>query len=158
MCALQFQRGATPGQQGASTQHVRALQTDAGERREACETSRGEEPTRIGGTHALVLPFWKCRWLTSRLQRSSRVGKRAGCKRNRAQFSARTTKIRAQFSARTTKNLARFRARMPLGIRAQSSTRTKQDLGTILWAIDENLGTNLQVFQLSKRKKKNMYT
>ena len=29
-------------------------------------------------------------------------------------------------------------------IRAQASTRTKQDLGTILWPIDENVGTNLQ--------------
>ena len=29
-------------------------------------------------------------------------------------------------------------------IRSQSSTRTKRGLGTILWAIDENMGTNLQ--------------
>ena len=36
-------------------------------------------------------------------QRSSQVGKRAGCKRNWAQPSARTAKIRAQFSAQTTK-------------------------------------------------------
>ena len=27
---------------------------------------------------------------------------------------------------------------------SQSSMRTKQGLGTILWAIDENMGTNLQ--------------
>ena len=39
---------------------------------------------------------------------------------------------RAHFHARTSKILA------------QSSTRTKRDLGTILWAIDENMGTNLQ--------------
>ena len=44
-------------------------------------------------------------------------------KRNWAQSIARTTKIRAQFSA-----------------------QTKRDLGTILWAIDENMGTNLQAF------------
>ena len=29
---------------------------------------------------------------------------------------------------------------------SQSSTRTKWGLGTILWAIDENMGTNLQAF------------
>ena len=29
-------------------------------------------------------------------------------------------------------------------IRSQSSTRTEQGLSTILWAIDENMGTNLQ--------------
>ena len=75
----------------------------------------------------------------------SQVGKRAGCKRNRAQSSARTTKIRAQFSARTTHNRAQFRARMTK-IRSQSSTRTKRGLGTILWAIDENMGTNLLAF------------
>ena len=42
-------------------------------------------------------------------QCSSYVGKRAGCKRNWAQSSARTTKIRAQFSAQTTQNWAQFR-------------------------------------------------
>ena len=31
-------------------------------------------------------------------------------------------------------------------IRSQSSTWTKRGLGTILWAIDENMGTNLQAF------------
>ena len=65
-----------------------------------------------------------------------------GCKRNRA----RTTEIRAQFSKQTTKNRAqreRPNARTTK-IWAQSSTQTKQDLGTILWAIDENMGTNLQ--------------
>ena len=40
---------------------------------------------------------------------------------------------------------ARFYARTPT-IRAQSSTRTKRGRGTILWAIDENMGTNLQAF------------
>ena len=55
----------------------------------------------------------------------------AGCKRNWAQSSARTTKIRAQFSARTTHNLAQFRARMTR-IWSQSSTWTKRGLGTIL--------------------------
>ena len=29
---------------------------------------------------------------------------------------------------------------------SQSSMRTKRGLGTILWAIDENMGTNLQAF------------
>ena len=65
---------------------------------------------------------------------SSWVAKRAGCKINWAQSSARTTEIRSQ-----------------------SSTRTKRDLGTILWAIDENVGTNLQAFtvhQLSENTKK----
>ena len=56
-------------------------------------------------------------------------GKRAGCKRNWAQSSARTTKIRAQFSAQTTQNLLRVNG---------------QNL--VLWAIDENMGTNLQAF------------
>ena len=32
---------------------------------------------------------------------------------------------------------------------AQSSTWTKQELGTILWAIDENMGTNLQALYSS---------
>ena len=59
-----------------------------------------------------------------------------------------TIKIRAQFSARTTKNRAQFRARTPR-IRARSSTRTKQDRGTILWAIDESMGTNLQALYSS---------
>ena len=35
------------------------------------------------------------------MQCSSQVVKRAGCERNLAQSSARTTKIRAQFSVRT---------------------------------------------------------
>ena len=47
--------------------------------------------------------YWQC---------SSQVGKRAGCKRNRAKSSVRTTKIRAQFSEQTTQNRAQFRARM----------------------------------------------
>ena len=64
---------------------------------------------------------------------------------NWAQSSSRTTKIRAQFSARTTHNRAQFRARMTK-IWSQSSTRTKRDLGTILWAIDEKMGTHLQAF------------
>ena len=50
-------------------------------------------------------------------------GKRAGCKRNWAQSSARTTKIRAQFSAQTTQNLLCL---------------NDQNL--------ENMGTNLQAF------------
>ena len=37
-------------------------------------------------------------------------------------------------------NLARERPKF----RAQFSARMKQGLGTILWAIDENMGTNLQ--------------
>ena len=48
-------------------------------------------------------------------------------------FRAWTTKSgRAHFHVRTAK------------IWAQSSTRTKQDLGTMMWAIDENMGRNLQ--------------
>ena len=35
-------------------------------------------------------------------------------------------------------------------IQAQSSTRTKRDLGTILWAIDENMGTNLQAVSVHR--------
>ena len=76
----------------------------------------------------------------------------AGCKRNWAQSSARTTKMRAQFSAQTTQNQAQFRARMTKSltrerqIRSQSSMRMKRGLGTILWAIDENVGTDLQAF------------
>ena len=62
-------------------------------------------------------------------QCSSYVGKRAGCERNRAQSSARTTEIRAQFSAQTTQNLLRV-----------------NDQNLVLWAIDENMGTNLQEF------------
>ena len=54
---------------------------------------------------------------------------RAGCKRNWAQSSARTTKIRAQFSAQMTQNLLRV-----------------NDQNLVLWAIDENMGTNLQAF------------
>ena len=46
------------------------------------------------------------------VQCSSQVGKRAGCKRNWAQSSARTTKIRAQFSAQTTQNRAQFKVWM----------------------------------------------
>ena len=53
----------------------------------------------------------------------------AGCKRNWAQSSARTSKIRAQFSAQTTQNLLRV-----------------NDQNLVLWAIDENMGTNLQAF------------
>ena len=79
------------------------------------------------------------------MQCSTLVGKRAGCKRNWAQSNARTTKIRAQFSAQTTQNRAQFRARTTK-IWSQSSTRTKRGLGTILWPIDENMGTNLQAF------------
>ena len=45
------------------------------------------------------------------VQCSSWVGKRAGCKRNWAQSSVRTTKIQAQFSAQTTQNRAQFRVR-----------------------------------------------
>ena len=62
-------------------------------------------------------------------QCSSRVGKRAGCKRIWAQSSLRTTEIRAQFSAQTTQNLLRV-----------------NDQNLVLWAIDENMGTNLQAF------------
>ena len=57
------------------------------------------------------------------------VGKRAGCKINWAQSRARTTKIRAQFSAQTTQNLLRV-----------------NDQNLVLWAIDENMGTNLQAY------------
>ena len=56
----------------------------------------------------------------------ARLGKGAGCKRNLTQSGARTTEIRAR-----------------------SSARTKPGLGTILWAIDENTGTNLQVLYSS---------
>ena len=41
----------------------------------------------------------------------------------------RTTKIRAQFSSQTTQNLLRV-----------------NDQNLVLWAIDENMGTNLQAF------------
>ena len=44
--------------------------------------------------------------------------------------------------ARERPSRAHFYARTPK-IRAQSSTQMKQDLGTNLWAIDENTGTNL---------------
>ena len=54
---------------------------------------------------------------------------KGGCKRNWAQSSTRTTKIRAQFSAQTTQNLLRV-----------------NDQNLVLWAIDENMGTNLQAF------------
>ena len=84
--------------------------------------------------------------------------KRAWCKRNLVQSSARTTKIGAQFSAQTHKighslererpSLAHFYSRTSK-VRAQSSTRTKQDLGTVLWAIDKNMGTNLQALYIS---------
>ena len=40
---------------------------------------------------------------------------------------------------------------------AHSSTRTKQDLGTILWAIDENIGTNLQALYIYMTKKHKLY-
>ena len=63
------------------------------------------------------------------IQCSSWVGKRAGCKINWAQSSARTTKIRAQFSAQTTQNLL-----------------CVNDQNLVLRAIDENMGTNLQAF------------
>ena len=58
------------------------------------------------------------------------------------------------FSGQTTTNLAQFRVRTTFYVRtakiwAQSSTRTKQDLGTILWAINENMGTNLQALYCS---------
>ena len=53
------------------------------------------------------------------LQCSSKVGKRAGCKRNWAQSSVRTTEIRAQFSAQTTQNLLRV-----------------NDQYLVVWAID----------------------
>ena len=66
---------------------------------------------------------------TEDVQCSSQVGKRAGCKRNWAQSSARTTKIRAQFSAQTTQIFLRV-----------------NDQNLVLWAIDENMGTNLQEF------------
>ena len=46
-----------------------------------------------------------------------------------AQSSTRTTKIRAQFSAQTTQNLL-----------------CVNDQNLVLWAIDENMGTNLQAF------------
>ena len=79
-------------------------------------------------------------------QCSSWVGKRGGCKRNRARSSARSNIVRAQFSARTTKKSGTVQsvneARTPR-VRAPSSTRTKADLGTILQPIDENMGTNL---------------
>ena len=39
-------------------------------------------------------------------------------------------------------NRAQFRVRMTK-IRTQTSMRTKRGLGTILWAIDENMDTNL---------------
>ena len=67
-------------------------------------------------------------WVTSTWQKSVfQVGKRAGCKINWAQSSARTTEIRAQFSAQTTQNLLRV-----------------NDQNMVLWAIDENMGTNPQ--------------
>ena len=69
--------------------------------------------------------------------------------KNWTQSSVWTTKIRSQFSVQTTKkNWAQFRVRTPK-IWAQSSTQTKQDLGTILWAIDENMGTDLQALYSS---------
>ena len=42
-------------------------------------------------------------------------------------------------------------------IRAHSSTRTKQDVDTILWAIDENIGTNLQALYVCLTKKLKLY-
>ena len=41
--------------------------------------------------------------------------------------------------------IGQFRARITK-IRSQSSTWTKRSLGIILWAIDENMGINLQAF------------
>ena len=73
--------------------------------------------------------YGKCPYMSIYKQCSSQVGKRAGCKINWAQFSSRTTKIRAQFSAQTTQNLLRV-----------------NDQNLVLWAIDENMGTNLQAF------------
>ena len=50
-----------------------------------------------------------------------------------------------KFSAQTTQNWAHFYS-WTTKILSQSSTRTKRGLGTLLWAIDENMGTNLQAF------------
>ena len=50
-----------------------------------------------------------------------------------------------KFSAQTTQNWAHFYS-WTTKIWSQSSTRTKRGLGTLLWAIDENMGTNLQAF------------
>ena len=106
---------------------------------EACILLREQPPeslvSRLHSAACMSITRYPSRWPNrpkiAMLPRqcSSWVGKRAGCKRNWAQSSARTTKIRAQFSAQTTQNLLRV-----------------NDQNLVLWPIDENMGTNLQAF------------
>ena len=65
-------------------------------------------------------------------------GSGAGCKRNWAQFSARTTKIQTQFSAQTTKNRAQFRAWTTKSLLHSNA----QNLGTIQQANETRSGHN----------------
>ena len=69
------------------------------------------------------------------------VGKRAGCKRNLTQSSARTTKIRAQFSEQTTQNRAQFRARMT-SLECKLFRANAQNLVTIKRANETRSGHN----------------
>ena len=62
-------------------------------------------------------------------------------KKNWAQSSARTTEIRAQFRAQTNRSLLRVNDQNSGTIQHVNETRSGP---TILWAIDENMSTNLQ--------------
>ena len=71
----------------------------------------------------------------------ARLGKGQGAKEIGHNLARKRPKFEHNLE-RERPSRAHFYARTPK-VRAQSSTRMKQDLGTILWAIDENTGTNL---------------
>ena len=70
-----------------------------------------------------------------RVQKKSGTISRANDQNSGAQFSAQTTQNRAQFNAR----IFRFK-------NAFTRERPKRGPCTILWAIDDNVGTNLRAF------------
>ena len=69
------------------------------------------------------------------VQKKSGTISRANDQNSGAQFSAQTTQNRAQFNAR----IFRFK-------NAFTRERPKRGPGTILWAINDNVGTNLRAF------------
>ena len=83
------------------------------------------------------------------LQCSSYVGKRTGAKeighnlaRERPKFGHNLVRERPKFGH----NLVRERQKIG---HSESSLRTRQVMGTILWPIDENMGTTLQALYSS---------
>ena len=108
--------------------------------RRASTVSRHNDPSMVRGMTLYLIKLRQC---------SSRLGKGQGAKEIWHNLARERPKFWHNLVHERHKSGHSLEREWPshawtTKIRSQPSTRTKRGLGTILWAIDKNMGTNLQ--------------